>query len=429
MNFIRLFSLSRERVSIKREITAGLTTFSTMAYIIIVNPLILSKTGMEFSSVMLATILVSAMATFLMAIIGRYPFALAPGMSMNAYFAYSVVLGLGVPWQTALGVVFLASILLLILWMARARQFVIQAIPFGIKVATTAGIGLFLIVTALNNARIIVTRPKAFLAVGNLVSPEALFTFFGILVITALLARGVRAALLIGILVNWAGGIILGFVQWEGIVDFPSYSTAAIGALDIRGALAPNLWMAIFAFVFILLFDSTGSLMGLTYHGGFADKEGKFRGMQRALLPDILGTMGGAWMGTSPTVVFMESASGIAAGGKTGVTALTVSILFLLALFFEPLASSIPPFAVTPVLFVVGAMMMKTLKSLQFRDPTEWIPALAAFVAIPLTYNVGMGIGLGMVLYPFGKLLAGKAKEAHPLTWLIAALFLAALVL
>ncbi len=417
------FDLRRQHTTVRQEVFAGFTTFSTMAYIIVVNPLILAKAGMNFSSVMLATLLIAAVSTFLMGVVGRYPIAVAPGMGMNAYFTYSVVIGMGIPWQTALGVVFVTSIILLLLWITKLRQRIIRAIPLGLKIATTAGVGMFLVVIALNNAKMIVSNPNTLITVGNLLTPEAAFTIFGIIVITALMARGVNSAMLIGILVNWLVGLILGYVQWEGVIDWPSFSTATFGALDIQGALAKDLWMVVFAFVFICLFDSSGSLMGLAYQGGYLDKQGKLPRMQRALLPDVVGTFGGAFCGSSPAVVFVESASGIAAGGRTGLVAVTVAGMFLISLFFEPLAASIPTFAITPVLFIVGAMMIKSLKDLTFDDPSDWIPALAVFVGIPLSYSIGIGIGFGLVLYPLCKLIAGKVKEVNIIIWIIAALF------
>jgi adenine/guanine/hypoxanthine permease len=417
------FQFSRHKTSLKKELIAGFTTFSTMSYIIVANPLILSAAGMDFSSVMLATIFTSVIAMLIMGLYANYPFALAPGMGMNAYFTYSVVLGMGVPWQTALGIVFITGSILILMWIFGLRRLIIDAIPKGLKVGTTAGIGLFLVFIALTKNKMIVSNEQTIVGLGNIIAPESLLCGLGIVVIAVLLARRVQGAILIGILLNWIIGLGLGLVKWKGIVGLPHFASTTFLAADIKGALNPNLWLIAFSFLFVCLFDSSGSLMGIAHQGRFLDKEGKLPRLRSALLPDGVGTFVGSLLGTSPTVVFIESASGIAAGGRTGLPVILVSILFLVSLFFEPLISSIPFFAIAPVLIIVGAMMMCAITELDWEDPSDYIPCFITVVGIPLTYSIGIGIGFGMILYPICKLFSGRVREVHWLTWILAALF------
>jgi AGZA family xanthine/uracil permease-like MFS transporter len=417
------FQLGRHHTTVKKELLAGLTTFSTMAYVMVVNPLILSDAGVDFASAMSATILISFLATLIMGLYANYPFALAPGLGMSAYFTYSVVLGQKIDWPVALGVVFLAGIILLFLWVFRLRELIIHAIPQGLKVGATAGVGLFLVVIGLKNANIIVSHPQTLLALGDIQSPEAILSAFGVIVIAALMARNVQGAILISILLNWAIGLAWGLVKWKGILAWPQFPSETFLKLDIQQAFSWDLWTVVLSFLFICLFDTAGSLMGLAHQGRFLDKDGKLPRLRRVLLPDSIGTTLGALLGTSASVVYIESASGVAAGGRTGLSVVLVSFLFLVSLFFAPLASSIPLFAITPVLLTIGALMMRSVTQLNWEDPSDFIPCFITVVGIPLTYSIGVGIGLGMLLYPICKLLAGKAKEVHWLAWLLAALF------
>lgn len=407
----------------KKEILAGLTTFSTMAYILIVNPLILSAAGIDFPSALLATILLTFLGSFLMGAVAGYPLAIAPGVGLAAYFTYSVVIGGGLPWQTALGIVFLTGILLLILWATGLRELIIEAIPKGLKIGTTAGVGLFLVVIGLKNGAIIVSHPQTLLTLGNLLTPQALFIALGLALSAALMSRGITGALLIGIFFSWIAGLACGIVEWKGIFALPAFASSSFLQLDIRSALSSENWMILFSFLFICLFDVSGSLMGLAHQGKLLDKEGKLPRLKRALFPDALCTTLAGIFGSSACAIYIESASGIAAGGRRGLTAITVGILFLLSLFFEPLASSIPLFAVTPVLVIIGALMLQSVVDLNWKDPTEFIPAFITVVGIPLTYSVGTGIGLGMILYPLCKLFAGRWRDVHWLSWILAALF------
>lgn len=407
----------------KREILAGLTTFSTLVYILIVNPLILADGGVDFASALLATAAIGFLGSCLMGLYANYPFALAPGIGMAAYFTYSVVLGQGVAVPTAFGIVFVSGILLLLLWITGLRELIIRGIPKGLKIATTAGVGLFLVVIGLKNSKIIVAHSQTLLALGDLHTPEVLLAALGIALIAALISRGITAALLCGVLFCWIGGLLLGVVEWKGVFALPTFTSKTFLTLDILSAVRPEYWLIIFSFLFIGLFDVSGSLMGLAHQGKFLDSKGQLPRLRRALFPDALCTTCSGLLGVSACSVFIESASGIAAGGKTGLTALTVGLLFLLTIFFEPLAASIPLFAVTPVLIVIGALMLQSVVDIDWKDPTEFIPAFMTIVGIPFTYSIGTGIGFGILLYPLCKLLAGRWRDVHWLTWILAALF------
>ncbi len=414
---------SFSRSVFKREIIAGLTSFSTMVYILIVNPLILADGGVDFASALLATVAIAFMGSCLMGLVADYPFALAPGVGMAAYFTYSVVLGAEVSVPTAFGIVFISGIILLFLWVTGLRELIISGIPRGLKIATTSGIGLFLVLIGFKNSKIIVAHAQTLIALGDLKTPEVLLAALGIVLIAALITLRFSAALLCGVLFCWIGGLIFGVVKWKGIFGLPNFSSQTFLALDIPSALNHTNWLTIFSFLFIGLFDVSGSLMGLAHQGKFLDSKGHLPRLHRALFPDAFCTTCAGLLGSSSCSVFIESASGIAAGGKTGITAITVGLLFLLTIFFEPLAASIPIFAVTPVLIVIGALMLQSVIDIDWKDPTEFIPAFMIIVGIPLTYSIGTGIGFGILLYPLCKLLAGKWREVHWLTWILAALF------
>ncbi len=408
---------------LKKEFIAGLTMFSTMVYAIVIIPMMLSEAGMDFSSVMMATILVTIFGTLLMGVVGNYPFALGPGIGMCAYFAYSVVLGQNIPWQSALGAAFVSGVILFLLWLFKLRELIIHAIPKGLKIGATAGIGLFLVVIALKNVHIVVPHPQTLMTLGNLASFESILSLFGVALIAALMAWRVQAAMLIGVLVNWMIGLSLGLVQWKGLISWPQFHSETFLQLNLRHALGPDLWLVIFSFLFIAIFDTSGTIMGLAHHGQLLDKQGKLPRLRRVLFSDTLATPLGAILGTCPSVVYLESAAGIAAGGKTGLTSVIVAFLYFVSLFFIPLAASIPVFAITPVLVVIGALMLKAVSFLDWEDPSDFIPCFVTVIGIPLTYSIGIGIGLGILLYPICKLFAGKYKQVHPVTWVLAALF------
>ncbi len=419
----RYFQLKQNNTTIKTEIIAGVTTFMTMAYIIFVNPAILSKTGMDFGAVMVATIIGSSLATLLMGLWAKFPFALAPGMGLNAYFTYSVVLGMGYPWQTALGAVFISGFLFLILTFMKIRQLIVEAIPNVIKVSTAVGIGLFISFIGLENAGIVVKSDATLVSLGSLTSPEGALTILGVVIIAVLMQRRVKGAILYGIISNWIIGLVFGIIQYQGIFSLPPDPSPTFLQLDIAGALNTGLFTIIFAFFFVDLFDSTGTLVGVAEQAGFIKPDGTFPRVERALSTDALGTMAGALTGTSTVTAYIESAAGVAEGGRTGLTAVTVAILFLLALFVYPLAKSIPVFATAPALIVVGSLMIRQISKIDWNNVSDAIPAFFVILFMPLTYSVANGIAMGFIMFPLVKGLSGQYKEVHWLSWILGALF------
>lgn len=389
----------------------------------VVVPLIMKNGGVPFSGCLIATLLTAAIATLTMGLLANYPFVLFPGISMGAYFTYSLVIENQIPWQTAMGMLFLVAIAMLILWVTRLREWIIHAIPLGLKMGTTGGIGLFLTLIALKNANLVVSNSQTLIGVGNLLSPESLLFTFELVLIIALMARRVHGAILIGVFVNWVLGLILGLVQWNGMVAFPEISTTTFFALDIAKAFHWDHAFLIFSFLIVYLFDTSGTLMGLAHQGKFFDKDGNLPRFRRALLPDTLGTFFSSLFGTAAAVPYVESAAGVAAGGRTGLTATVVGVLFLASLFFEPLAASIPFFAVGPVLVIIGALMIRSVLDFKWDDPSDFIPCYVTLIAIPYMFSIGNGIGVGVVLYPLCKLCAGKWREVHFLLWIMAILF------
>ncbi|MEJ2637147.1 MAG: NCS2 family permease [Calditrichia bacterium] len=420
----RIFNLKGNNTTVKTEIIAGVTTFMTMAYIIFVNPSILSKTGMDFGAVMVATIIGSALATLVMGLWVNYPFALAPGMGLNAYFTYSVVMGMGYKWQVALGAVFISGTLFLILTFLKIRQLIVEAIPDVLKTSTAAGIGLFIAFIGLQNAKLVVGDPATLVTLGNFRTADALLTILGVIIIAVLMKLKVRGAILFGIIFNWLIGLALGLVDYQGIVSLPPNPAPTFLKLDIAGAVNTGLFTIIFAFFFVDLFDSTGTLVGVAEQAGYIKPDGTFPRVDRALTTDAAGTMAGALMGTSTVTAYIESAAGVAEGGKTGLTAVTVAFLFLVSLFLSPLAKSIPEFATAPALIIVGSLMMKQFIKINGEDMSEVMPAFAVMLFMPLTYSIANGISIGFILYPLIKGLSGRYREVHWLSWFLCALFI-----
>ena len=420
----KFFRLQENNTTIRTELVAGITTFMTMSYIIFVNPSILSETGMDFGAVMVATIVASSTAMILMGLWVNYPIALAPGMGLNAYFTYSVCLGMGYPWQTALGAVFISGALFLVLTFLKIRQLVVDSIPNTIKLATAAGIGLFIAFIGLQNAGLVKGNPQTLVTLGQFTQPSALLTLFGVMVIAALMQLKVRGAILYGILLNWFIGLIFGLIEYQGIFSLPPNPAPTFLKLSLSGIWSEGLLIIIFAFFFVDLFDSTGTLVGVAEQGGFIKADGSFPRVEKALTTDAAGTIAGSLMGTSTVTAYIESASGIAEGGRTGLTTVVVAILFLFSLFLSPLAKSIPAFATAPALIVVGSLMMKQLTKLPWDDVSEMIPAFAVMLFMPLTYSIANGIAIGFIFYPIVKALSGKFRDVHWLTWILCALFL-----
>lgn len=420
----RLFHLRENRTTVGIELQAGLTTFLTMAYIIVVNPSVLSSAGVPFSGALFATCVAAAVGSLVMGLLANFPFALAPGMGLNAYFAYAVVQGMGVPWPVALGAVFLSGVAFVILTLSRIRALVVDAIPRSLKTGTAAGIGLFIAFIGLRNAGVVAANPTTLVTLGDLAEPGTLLSLLGLVVTAALLARGNRGAILLGILGVTVAAIALGLApRPRGIVSVPDARSTVL-ALDVPGALRLGVLEVVFVFLFVDLFDTVGSTVGLAEQAGFVTADGRIPRINRALMADSIATITGALLGTSTVVTYIESASGISEGGRTGLVAVVVAGLFLLATFLAPLVGAIPAIATAPALVVVGALMMRSVRSIAWQDMTEAVPAFLTLVGMPLTFSVANGLALGFISYPLVKLLAGRGREVSRLTYALAAIFL-----
>lgn len=424
------FRLRENKTTIKREILAGATTFFTVAYVLLLIPSFLSDTGMPFGPVLVASALLGAYSSFLMGVLANYPFVLGPGVSLCVYFTYSVVLAQERNWETALGILFLTGVLLLLLNLLRIRQLIIQVIPLPIRLATTGGLGLLIAFIGLKNAGIVIQHPVTFLTFSNPGTLIHALTVLGIVVMGVMLVFRVPGALFLGILFIWGMGLAFGRVEWNGLVSMPSSILPTLFKLDVVSAFKLEHVGLLISFLFVALFDSTGSLIGLAEEAGIikrTDSKTKtchFPHVTRAIMPDTTGTILASLLGTTSAAVYLESAAGISMGGKTGLTALTASFLFLLALFFTPFATSIPHFATAPALVVIGGMMLKSVGKLNWEDPSEWIPAFATLILIPLTFSIAIGIAVGYITYCLIKLLSGKSNDVHWLSWILAFLFI-----
>ena len=419
----RYFRLSAHGTTVRTEILAGITTFLTMAYIIFVNPAILSDAGMDFGAVFVATCLAAAIGTAIMGLYANYPIALAPGMGLNAYFTYGVVLGMGHSWQVALGAVFLSGVLFIILTILPVREWVINAIPRSLKMAISAGIGLFLGIIALKNAGVVVDHPATLVTLGALSSPPVLLAAAGFILMVALDAKRVPGAIIIAILATTMAGVLLGVSEFKGIASLPPDPSPTFLQLDIAGALQVGLLAVVFAFFFVDLFDTAGTLVGVAHRAGLLDAEGRLPRLKQALMADSVATVAGSTLGTSTTTSFIESAAGIKAGGRTGLTAVTVAVLFLASLFLSPLAGTVPAYATAPALLFVACLMTRGLAELDWEDVTEYVPGVVAALAMPLTFSIAHGIAFGFITYAAIKLLSGRAGEASVMVYILAALF------
>ena len=420
----RWFTLTARRTTVQTELTAGVTTFLTMAYIAFVNPQILSEAGMPFEAVFVATCLAAAFATLIMGLAANYPIALAPGMGLNAFFTYGVVLGMDYTWEVALGAVFVSGLLFFAVSVLPVRRWIMEAIPRGLKLAISAGIGLFLAIIALQNAGAIQASPATMVTTGQLFEPEPVLALIGFSTIVALAARGVPGAVMIGILGVSAAGILAGISEFAGVVSAPPDPTPTLLALDIASAFELGMLAVIITFLIVDLFDTTGTLIGVGQQAGLLDARGHLPRSRTALMADSAGTVGGAVLGTSPVTSYIESAAGIAAGGRTGLTAVTVAALFLGCLFFAPLAQSIPAYATAPAILYVACLMARGLNDVTWDDITESAPAVVTAIAIPLTFSIADGIGIGFLAYVTIKVLSGRWREC-PLTLGVVALIFA----
>ncbi|SFH46696.1 NCS2 family permease [Modicisalibacter xianhensis] len=417
------FKLEEHQTSIRTEIVAGLTTFLTMAYIIFVNPSVLAQAGMDQGAVFVATCLAAAIGCLIMGLLANYPIALAPGMGLNAFFTFGVVLGMGYTWQAALGAVFLSGVIFLLLSIFRIREWIINSIPISLRLGIAAGIGLFLAIIALQNAGIVVDHPATLLTIGDIAQPAALYTLGGFFVIAALAHLRVMGAVMIGILGVTVISILLGHSEFGGVVSMPPSMGPVFLQLDIAGALDISMISVVFAFLFVDLFDTAGTLVGVAQRGGLLDKDGKLPRLNKALMADSTATMTGALLGTSSTTSYIESASGITSGGRTGLTAVVVAGLFLISLFFAPLAGSIPVYATAGALLYVAVLMCGSLARADWDDVTEAAPVLVAALSMPLTYSIANGIALGFISYAAIKALSGRFRELSPAVTVLAILF------
>jgi adenine/guanine/hypoxanthine permease len=420
----RIFHLQENQTTVRRELLAGLTTFMTMAYVVVVNPRILSEAGMPVDGVLFATCISAALATLIMGLWANYPIALAPGMSLNAYFTYSIVLGRGVSWQTALGVVFLSGCLFLILTLTNLREQIVNGIPDCLKYGTAGGIGLFIAFIGLRNSKIIVATPATFVGFGKLADPQVLLAAIGLIFVAVLMARRISSAILIGIVAITLAGIPFGLAHWPAHLFSLPHPGGTFLKLNLRSASSIGLGELIFVFFFVDLFDNVGTLVGVCEEGGFL-VNGKLPRASRALLADAFGTMFGALIGTSTVTSYIESAAGVAAGARTGLGNVVIAGLFLLVMFCAPLIAAIPVYATAPALILVGALMCGAVARVQWNDFSEAFPAFLTLVATPLTFSIATGLSLGLLSFTFIKVGTGRYREISPLIWVLSVLFLA----
>ncbi len=427
------FKLSERNTTVRTELMAGFTTFMTMAYILVVNPLILKDAGMDFGAVFTATALSSVIATLIMALYANLPFALAPGMGLNAFFAYTVVLTMGYSWQMALTAVFVEGLIFIALTFFNVREAIVNCIPMNIKYAISVGIGLFIAFIGLKNAGVIVDSPATFVTIGHMTDPSVIVALFGVLVTGLLLAKNIKGALLIGIFASTVLGAFNGVTNIAGfdasqLFKIPSLAPIAF-QLDFSQIFTLDFATVLLTFLFIDMFDTVGTLIGVSSKAGMLDKEGKLPAVNQALLADAVGTTCGALLGTSTVTTYVESAAGVAEGGRTGLTALTAAGFFAISLLLAPIFLLVPGAATAPALIIVGLFMMSPVKEIDLDDFTEAIPAFFTIIMMPLTYSIAEGIVFGVTTYVILKALTGRAKEVTLTTWIIGALFLGKLFL
>lgn len=419
------FGLTASGTTVRTEAIAGATTFLTMVYIVFVNPTILANAGMDKGAVFVATCIASAVSTLAMALYANYPIALAPGMGLNAFFAFTVVLTYQYSWQQALAAVFCSGALFFLISVLRLREYVINSIPRNLKLAISAGVGLFLGVIALEEAKIVVDHPATLVTLGNLRDPGAILCLVGFVLIAALNARNILGGTLLGIVAVTLIGLPLGLTTFSGIVSAPPSLAPTFLQLDFSRMFDATFLFVVFSLLFIDIFDNAGTLIGVAHRAGLLDEQGRLPRMKQALVADSFAAMFGATIGTSTTMSYIESAAGVAAGGRTGLAAAVTAGLFILALFFAPLAGMIPTYASAAALLYVACLMTRGLAEIDWEDVTEYAPAVTAAIAMPLTYSIATGIGLGFITYAACKLLAGRYKDASPAVVILALLFAA----
>ena len=430
----RLFGLSQHKTSVRTEILAGFTTFLTMCYIVIINPLTLSKTGMDFGAVFVATCISAAIGCLIMGLLANYPIALAPGMGLNAYFTFSVVMGMpGVTWQIALAAVFVSGVIFILFSFFKVRELLVNALPMSLKMAIAAGIGLFLALIALKNAGVIVSSDATLLKMANFYVEEngakapnwpVLLAMLGFVLTVALDYFRVRGAIIIGILSITLISVAMGLSEFYGVVSGIPSLTPTLMQMDFSGLLNGSMIAVVFVFFLVDLFDSTGTLVGVTHRAGLLE-DGKLPRLKKALFADSVAIVAGAALGTSSTTPYVESASGVAAGGRTGLTAVTVGVLMLACLWFSPLAQSVPAFATAPALLYIGIHMLRSATEIEWNDITEAAPAFLTIAFMPFTYSIADGIAVGFISYAAIKLVCGRAKDVPVMVWFVAVAWMA----
>ncbi|ABY91824.1 MULTISPECIES: NCS2 family permease [Thermoanaerobacter] len=434
----RIWRLENYNTNVKTEILAGITTFITMAYIMFVNPIILKEAGMDAGAVFVATCLSAAIGTFMMAFYANYPFAQAPGMGLNAFFTYTVVLTMGYTWQQALAAVFFSGIIFILITLFGIREMIVDAIPMSLKYAVSGGIGLFIAFIGLKNAGIIVANQATYIGFGDLTNPGTLLAIAGLFITAILMSRNIKGSILLGILITTVLGLFTGIVKLPSdfsVIKMPPSLAPTFLKLDIKGllgigenigfiSLVTSVLYVVLSFAFVDLFDTIGTFIGTGSKAGMLDENGKMPNMKKGLMSDAIATTIGSLLGTSTVTTYVESAAGIAEGGRTGLTAFVTGILFLVALFFSPIALLVPTEATAPALIIVGVLMMGSIKKINFEDFTEAMPAFLTIIAMPFTFSIANGIAAGLIAYPIVKIASGKAKEIHPMVYFLAILFI-----
>ncbi|ECI7779507.1 NCS2 family permease [Salmonella enterica subsp. enterica] len=424
----RVFKLREHGTTARTEVIAGFTTFLTMVYIVFVNPQILGVAGMDTSAVFVTTCLIAAFGSILMGLFANLPVALAPAMGLNAFFAFVVVQAMGLPWQVGMGTIFWGAVGLLLLTIFRVRYWMIANIPVSLRVGITSGIGLFIGMMGLKNAGVIVANPETLVSIGNLTSHSVLLGGLGFFIIAILASRNIHAAVLVSIIVTTLLGWMMGDVHYNGIVSAPPSVTSVVGHVDLAGSFNLGLAGVIFSFMLVNLFDSSGTLIGVTDKAGLADEKGKFPRMKQALFVDSISSVTGAFVGTSSVTAYIESSSGVSVGGRTGLTAVVVGILFLLVIFLSPLAGMVPPYAAAGALIYVGVLMTSSLARVNWQDLTESVPAFITAVMMPFSFSITEGIALGFISYCVMKIGTGRLRDLSPCVVIVALLFVLKIV-
>ncbi|EKE3214318.1 adenine permease AdeP [Salmonella enterica] len=424
----RVFKLREHGTTARTEVIAGFTTFLTMVYIVFVNPQILGVAGMDTSAVFVTTCLIAAFGSILMGLFANLPVALAPAMGLNAFFAFVVVQAMGLPWQVGMGAIFWGAVGLLLLTIFRVRYWMIANIPVSLRVGITSGIGLFIGMMGLKNAGVIVANPETLVSIGNLTSHSVLLGVLGFFIIAILASRNIHAAVLVSIIVTTLLGWMMGDVHYNGIVSAPPSITSVVGHVDLAGSFNLGLAGVIFSFMLVNLFDSSGTLIGVTDKAGLADEKGKFPRMKQALFVDSISSVTGAFVGTSSVTAYIESSSGVSVGGRTGLTAVVVGILFLLVIFLSPLAGMVPPYAAAGALIYVGVLMTSSLARVNWQDLTESVPAFITAVMMPFSFSITEGIALGFISYCVMKIGTGRLRDLSPCVVIVALLFVLKIV-